>query len=154
MPSSAALAEVPSPFRSRGYQPSPANPLVYHLHGHVDLPESIVLSEDDYLDFIVRISREPNRLPHQIRRALSNTSLMFIGDRLADWDFRVIHRGLMASVTAGLQRLNVTVQLPDPEAARDYLSAYYQRLPATVYWGTAAEFARELHTRLDGHADL
>src|SRR5215207_7948168 len=30
---------------------TPANPVVFHLHGHLDVPESLVLTEDDYLDF-------------------------------------------------------------------------------------------------------
>jgi SIR2-like protein len=144
---SPAVEAEPSPFADPGYAPTPAAPLVYHLHGHVDLPESIVLTEDDYLDFLVTVTRDPNLLPHQIKRALSGNSLLFIGYRLADWDFRVIHRGLVASVAASLRRLNVTVQLSDSEAAREYLSRYYEGLPARVYWGTAAQFTQEL----DGH---
>ena len=72
-----------------GLPPSPANPIVYHLHGHLDVPESIVLTEDDYLDFLVAVSRDEGLLPHQIQRALAGTSLLFVGYRLSDWDFRV-----------------------------------------------------------------
>ena len=32
-----------------GVVPTPARPLVYHLHGHSDVPQSMVLTEDDYL---------------------------------------------------------------------------------------------------------
>ncbi len=39
-----------------GYQPTVANPLVYHLHGHQERVESLVLTEDDYLDYLVKIS--------------------------------------------------------------------------------------------------
>ncbi|HUM70936.1 MAG TPA: SIR2 family protein, partial [Chloroflexota bacterium] len=49
------LRSHPSMLES-GYQPTPSNPLVYHLHGHADSPESIVLTEDNYLDFLVNIS--------------------------------------------------------------------------------------------------
>lgn len=149
---SPAVESEPSPFADGTYKPTPANPLVYHLHGHVDLPESMVLTEDDYLDFLVTVTRDPNLLPHHVKRALSANSLMFIGYRLADWDFRVVHRGLMASVAASLRRLNVTVQLPDPEAAQEYLNRYYEGLPARVYWGTAAEFALDLDAHV--HADV
>jgi hypothetical protein len=149
---SPAVEQEPSPFDDTAYKPSVANPVVYHLHGHVDLPESIVLTEDDYLDFLVTVTRDPNLLPHYVKRALSAHSLVFIGYRLADWDFRVIHRGLMASVAASLRRLNITVQLPDPEAAREYLDRYYEGLPARVYWGSAAQFAEDLYGHL--HAEL
>ena len=76
-------------------EPTPERPVVFHLHGYLDLAESLVLSEDDYLDFLVSVSRDESLLPHQIRRALAGTSLFFVGYALADWDFRVIHRGLV-----------------------------------------------------------
>lgn len=151
---SPAVEAEPRPFADGNYKPTQANPLVYHLHGHVNLPESIVLTEDDYLDFLVTVTREPNLLPHHVKRALSANSLMFIGYRLADWDFRVIHRGLMASVAASLRRLNITVQLPDPEAAREYLNRYYEGLPARVYWGTAAQFAQDLDSRVHAYVGV
>jgi hypothetical protein len=144
---SPALAEEPSPFADAGYTPTPANPLVFHLHGRLGLPESLVLTEDDYLDFLVAISRDPGLLPHPIQRALASTSLLFVGYRLADWDFRVIHRGLVAATEASLRRLSVTVQLTAEPAARDYLDRYFGALKLRVYWGTATEFAAELGER-------
>jgi SIR2-like domain len=144
---SPALDAEPSPFAEPGYMPSPARPLVYHLHGRLEVPESLVLTEDDYLDFLVAIAREPNLLPHPVRRALAGTSLLFIGYRLADWDFRVIHRGLVAATEASLRRLSVTVQLPADDAARDYLDRYFGALKLRVYWGTAAEFLVDLSER-------
>jgi SIR2-like domain len=145
--SSPALAAEPSPISEPGYEPTVANPLVFHLHGHLGLPESLVLTEDDYLDFLVAISRDPDLLPHRIQRALAGTSLLFLGYRLADWDFRVIHRGLVAAMEASLRRLSVTVQLTPSDPARDYLDRYFSALKLRVYWGNAAEFAAELQTR-------
>lgn len=52
-----------------GYQPTPANPLVYYLHGHIESPESLVLTEDDYLDFLVNISSDAYNLPPRIQQA-------------------------------------------------------------------------------------
>ena len=67
-----------------GYVPSAAAPVVYHLHGHFEVPESIVLTEDDYLDFLVAVSRDEALLPHEIQRALAGTSLLFVDYRLSD----------------------------------------------------------------------
>ena len=41
-----------------GYDPTPANPVVFHLHGHYETEESLVLTEDDYLNFLVNVSIE------------------------------------------------------------------------------------------------
>ena len=94
-----------------GFVPTPASPVVFHLHGRLSVPESLVLTEDDYLDFLVTVSRDQKLLPHQIKRAMAGASLLFIGYRLADWNFRVLHRGLVMAGEPSLRRLSVTVQL-------------------------------------------
>jgi len=98
-----------------GFKPTTANPVVFHLHGHHELVESLVLTEDDYLDFLVNNSRDEKILPHWIQRALSGTSLLFIGYRLADWSFRVLFRGFVTSRERSLRRMSITVQLPSPK---------------------------------------
>lgn len=144
-----------------GYQPSAANPLVYHLLGHADAPESLVLTEDDYLDFLVNISSNTYRVPARIQQALSDSSLLFIGYRPGDWDFRVLFRGLVAAAEGGLRRISVTVQMPllpdDAGApaqakAQRYLSKYMGLADQQmrVYWGTAEQFVAELHRRQQG----
>ena len=72
-----------------------------HLHGTLDVPESIVLTEDDYLDFLVAVSRREDVLPPQIQGALASTSLLFLGYKLADANFRVLHRGLISRSPPG-----------------------------------------------------
>ena len=130
-----------------GITPSNQNPVVFHLHGHLGVPESLVLTEDDYLSFLVAISQDANLLPHQIQEALAGSSLLFIGYRLADWSFRVIHRGLVTAGEQSLRRVSVTVQLPPSDEERDYFESYFRAISVEVYWGTAAEFARELRER-------
>lgn len=143
-----AVRAEPSAFdQDGGFVPTPEQPLVFHLHGRLDVPESIVLTEDDYLDFLVSVSRDQQLLPPQIQRSLSNTSLLFMGYRLADWDFRVLHRGLVMTSEQSLRRLSVAVQLPPSENARAYLSSYFGAMSVLVYWGTARDFAAELHER-------
>ncbi len=133
-----------------GFRPTIANPLVFHLHGHIDMPESLVLTEDDYLDFLVNISGDEGVLPARVQEALTGASLLFVGYKLEDWNFRVLFRGLVASMEASLRRINLAVQLSpsDNEAARDYLTDYFDNASVHVYWGTAESFAAELQKRL------
>jgi hypothetical protein len=102
---------LPSIFES-GFEPTVANPVVFHLHGYDKVSESLVLTEDDYLDFLVNISTDPALLPPRIQAALTGASLLFIGYSPADWDFRVLFRGLVMSKESSLRRLSITVQLP------------------------------------------
>ena len=143
------LKEKSSAFDSAdGFVPTPANPVVYHLHGHDNVPESLVLTEDDYLDFLVNVFKEQNLLPPRIQQAITGASLLFIGYRLADWDFRVLFRGLVNSMEGSLRRISVAVQLPleDLEKQR-YWNDYFKNMNIKVYWGTAKQFAKELRER-------
>src|SRR5712664_2483936 len=58
-----------------GYLPTVANPVVFHLHGNTAIPASIVLTEDDYFDFLVNVSRDPMVVPQRIQQALTETSV-------------------------------------------------------------------------------
>lgn len=142
-----AVQDVPSIFDTPDFSPTVANPVVYHLHGHT-LPESLVLTEDDYLNFLASIARNPGLLPSRIQKALDLSTCLFIGYRLADWNFRVLFQGLKPR----LKITNVAVMMPpeDPEVARrqrEYLNRYYQTMDLHVYWGSARQFAAELRDR-------
>jgi hypothetical protein len=143
------------------YTPTPASPLVYHLHGHCGVLESMVLTENDYLQFLVQLSKDGSErlLPSEIRSALATTSLLFVGYSLSDWDFRVLFRGLMGSLGASLGRMSIAVQLEPPprdppdewlERAQRYLESYFdeiQQIKVRIYWGDAEKFSCELRER-------
>jgi hypothetical protein len=148
------IRTAPSQFDD-GYQPTVANPVVFHLHGNTTEPASIVLTEDDYFDFLVNITREPNLIPPRIQQALTETSVLFIGYGLADWNFRVLLQGLSRYMEKGLGRTHVAVMLPpmagDSEAQRTkaqaYLASYYEDIDVRVCWATARDFCSELRER-------
>ena len=136
---------------------SAQTPVVFHLHGHRSAVDSLVLTEDDYLDFLVNISSGSALLPHRIQRALTGSSLLFIGYSLSDWTFRVLYRGLVSATEKSLRRISVTVQLPqlsedDPEVGQNiqnYMEQYFGNTDMKVSWCTAREFCAELRQRWD-----
>ena len=128
--------------------PSVGNPAVYHFHGHKDYINSIVLTEDDYLDFLVKISKDPNLIPPRIQHALAGTQLLFIGYSLGDINFRVIFRGLVETLKRNMRRVSIAVQLrPDKPEVFQYLTEYFDASNIRVFWGTAREFVAELECR-------
>jgi hypothetical protein len=140
------------------YEPSPQSPVVFHLHGHDGIRESLVLTESDYLDFLVNVTRDQQAvLPARIQRALAASTLLFVGYSLADWSFRVLLRGVIQSLEASNRRASVAVQLPPgnvaPEhrdAALEYLQKYLGSIgdiTVHVYWGDVNDFVKELLTR-------
>ncbi len=140
----------------QGYNPTPANPLVYHLLGQHDYPESLVLTEDDYLNFLVNITTETYKLPPRIQRALAGSSILLLGFNPLRPNFRILFRSLMAATDTVRRPIGVTVQLPPladsfKESAREkvqaYLTDYFDQTSMRVYWGTTKQFINELHQR-------
>lgn len=142
--------------QAAGYNPDSNRPIVYHLHGYYGVPESLVLTEDDYIDFLVRVSADPDLLPPVVQRSLTSKMLLFVGYSLADWTFRVIFRGLLAARPPLAGHSHVSVQLPPPagEAAderprriQEYLDGYFEEQHISICWKTAREFSAELRRR-------
>jgi hypothetical protein len=143
-------SQIPSVFKTEpSYRPSPANPLVFHLHGYDKEPDSIVLTEDDYLKFMINLARDPALLPPFVQAAISASTLLFVGYRLADWNFRVLFQILRPEP----QYMSIAVLIPpgpnepSPEEAQQYLDEYYGAMDLKMFWGTAREFSSELRRR-------
>jgi hypothetical protein len=131
--------------------PTENKPLVYHLHGIIDEPQSMVLTERDYIDFVINLTIDENLIPTVIRKALAMTSLLFIGYSLEDINFRVIFQGIMSKIKSSFQFSSIAVQLPptiSPQKqgkALEYLDKYTKNMfKVNVYWIDASEFSRQL----------
>jgi hypothetical protein len=149
------IKRLPSEFDG-GYVPSKQRPVVFHLHGHLDVPRSMVLTEDDYLDFLVRITTDPEILPPRIQEAFTDSTVLFLGYGLADTNFRVLFRALVEYLEKSSSRSHVSVQLPQVpqdmtgeqrQSIQKYFDKYYGSLQIRVYWGTCREFVSELSRR-------
>ncbi len=144
--------------RIDGAEPSRDNPVVYHLHGEINEAESMVLTEDDYLDFIANLSRDPDLVPLRIQEAFAGTSLLFLGYSIADWNFRVLFRTVREYLGRSLSPAHISVQLvparkeasdAEKAAAQKYLDQYFKQLNVNVFWGTSQKFVKELRKRLN-----
>ena len=51
-----------------GFRPMPAQPVVFHLFGNQKEPESLVLTEDDYIEFFFNTSRNERLIPPRIQK--------------------------------------------------------------------------------------
>ena len=135
------------------YRPSVEEPLVYHLFGHLRDPDSVVLTQDDYFDYLIDITRNNEIIPKSVRANLANTALLFLGFQMSDWDFRVFFRSIMSQEGRGRRKRfsHVAVQidpeqerLVDPDRARHYLERYFLDTQISIFWGSAEDFLREL----------
>jgi hypothetical protein len=145
--------------REPNFSPTADRPLVYYLFGRLEDPDSLVLTEDDYFDYLIGLTRNNEQIPEVVRTALVNSALFFLGFRLDDWDFRVLFRSLMRQ--GGSERRkkfkHLAVQI-DPEegrnldtaGARRFLQRYFDIQKVSIYWGHVDDFTRELLDRWTG----
>lgn len=149
------------------------NPVVFHLNGYDVNSDHIVLSEDDFMAHLVGLAHgdQIGLLPTNLLTALARNSLIFVGFKLDDWEFRVIlqgllrgikhtgdnsvrHVGVQLDVDSQLELVEVadgnTVQQEDQakqikKTAQSYLEKYLSKFQIDVYWGEAQQFVADLH---------
>lgn len=142
------------------YQPTVNEPLVFHLHGEVSDFSSLLATDDDYIDFTVSLSQRAQGkdaiIPHWIRRALAETTLLFVGYSLEDWNFRVLMRQIMKqqAVLRHERALSLSIQLSDKDIrveqrakAERFLADYLGTSAIRIHWGEAAPFLEQLDRR-------
>lgn len=151
------FGSFPSVFNKKsGYkEPTEKDPLVYHLHGSIAYPSSMVLTERDYFEFVInmnKIEEENEMLPAFLRRDITQSTLLCLGYRLDDIDFRSIFQGALSfsTSTRGMKNNFLIIQLPtiDDYGKREKVIKYLQQksknmFDLIVYWGSMKEFVKE-----------
>ncbi len=146
--------------------PSYEAPLVFHALGHIGDRRSLVLSEDDYFDYLINFIRNLQQgIGSSVKQALTDASLLFLGFRLFRWDFRIVFRSLLSQAHGGAmldEYPHVAAQLSpsegaflNPQAARSYLADYFQgrnpeEIKLDIYWGEATDFLVKLASKWPG----
>jgi hypothetical protein len=158
---------------------NPANPLVYHLFGSIDTPISLVLTEDDYLEYLIHTSPTKTRrhesttpmeaIPAAVLRAFANETLLFLGYRLDDLEFRVLLRIIAQKWLQDGQRFSVQLIQANGSAqnhsagelqrseeqlerVRAYLGKYCERrFSIRAFWVSERAFLTELDQRYNAY---
>jgi hypothetical protein len=136
--------------RNKDYVPSPDQPLVYHLHGLDTISQSLVLTEDDYLDFLTNIFRYEKVIHPFVTEALTNSSLTLIGYRLRAWDFRVLFRGVINTRPPAQRMTRIAIQLEEDKTEKEYLEKYLRQVEFEIEWKQPGQFIAEIYQRLGG----
>ncbi len=131
----------------RDYTPSSQEPLVYHLFGFDAYPESLVLTEDDYMEFL---ANSGGAIHPRVMQALTQASLLMVGYSLRSWDFRVLLCGVVKARPPGLWKTSVALQLEASPDERDYLQKYLRQVKFEVEWADAYTFIAELYQAWGG----
>jgi hypothetical protein len=144
------------------FEPTLQKPAVYHLFGLENYPTTLVLSEDDYMDWQISVAEGLSQqitnttspgIPLKLRDVLAEkeSKLMILGYHLQDWEFRVLFRFILRFRTESDLRRSTVIQLkPRPknteyeENALGYLKQYFDIKRSNVKWTTAETYIRKL----------
>jgi len=137
------------------YVPSAERPLVFHTFGALDVPESLVLTQDDFDDFQIAVAENRAIIPTAVQRVLADSAIIMRGFELEQRDVRVLLRSLIAQ--EGAQKLDkfthVAAQLElgsgvtAPARAQRYMERYFAKIrqpSMDLFWGTVDEFSADL----------
>lgn len=133
-------------------------PLVYQLFGKISLPRSMVLSEDDYFEYLMWVNNPVAEilLPEPVINAWRDGSLLFLGFQMDDWSFRALFRSILYGDRRGSIRdyPSVAVQLQpgggylNADSARAYLANTFRNDQVDIYWGSGEDFLSELNRQM------
>lgn len=103
--------------------PSEDRPVLLKLHGDIDTPESIVVTEEDYITFIYRMgSSHYHPIHEKIRSRMMEWPVLFVGYSLRDYNLRLLFRTLRWNIDGANYPMSVSVD-PYPD---DLIVAVYQ----------------------------
>jgi hypothetical protein len=144
------------PLRAPTVEPDAAHPLIFQLFGCYDKPETLVLTEDDYFDYLIGVTEDRKSVSELVGGAIGDAALLFLGFQLDDWEFRVLFRSLVSKPgwKKSQEHSHVAVQIDlakshitDPVRARQYLETYFEQTQVFIYWGSVESFIQELQER-------
>ena len=132
------------------YEPSAERPLVFYLFGRWNDRASLVLTEDEYIRYLIGFTGNKAFVPEQVRLALSDTLLLFLGFQTEEWAFRVIFHSILAQAGSELlgQYAHIAAQIEpqdertlEPQRARRYLEKYFIKgANINIFWGRAEDY--------------
>jgi hypothetical protein len=139
---------------------SPQGPLVYRLFGDAQEPGSLVLSENDLLDFLIAIVSDRPPLPNSLGGALkrANQSFLFVGFGITQWYLRVLLKVLVRSLE--FHRTGSSTIATEPlfglsDVDREQTILFYQRgTPIELEDAETDAFLTELNDRLDAEGGV
>ena len=160
--SSGDLGMAHGPQAAPEYVPSVEEPLIFHVFGNFHYPESLVITEDDYFEFLMGVTRNEtlreNGIPHAVTAAISTSGWLLLGFQVEDWDFRVVLGSILRQPGREISRrrtsvaiqMNPTDERIVPERMYKYLRKYFEEQShVNLFWSLPEEFMTQLMERYD-----
>lgn len=97
--------------------PTVDSPIVFKIHGDIDRPETIVITDEDYIQFVLRMSnKDPyDPIPLTLKYYLTGWTTLFVGYSLLDYNLRLLFKTLRWKIdSASVPEMYSVDFHPDP----------------------------------------
>jgi hypothetical protein len=123
--------------------PTPQSPVVFKVHGDIDRPETIVVTDEDYIQFVLRMSnKDPyDPLPLTLKYFLTAWTTIFVGYSLLDYNLRLLFKSLRWKIdNANIPDMYSVDLAPDPLILSVWQDErHYVRFIAQDVWALVPE---------------
>ena len=95
----------------------PQRPFIFKIHGDVDVPKSVVITDEDYIQFTLRMGDRDalHPVPETFRYQFKRMPTLFIGYSLVDYNLRLLFKTLRWKLDPAQRKPAYSVDLyPDP----------------------------------------
>ena len=97
--------------------PTAESPVVFKIHGDILRPETIVITDEDYIQFVLRMSsKDPyDPVPLSLKFYLTGWTTLFVGYSLLDYNLRLLFKTLRWKIdSASMPDMYSVDYHPDP----------------------------------------
>jgi hypothetical protein len=129
--------------------------VLHKMHGTIEEPESIVITESDYISYLANLYDKDRGMPEYFRKTwIPFCTLLFLGYGLADWNFRVIWEGVLSSYASMKVRKDAYALVKkSPRKSTDFYQQkkYWSRRNVDIFACDLTKFAKQLaeHFKLE-----
>lgn len=129
--------------------------ILYKIHGSFadperpDAPRQIVLTEEDYIQFLTVVANDEIGIPPTIKAEMTSGTLLFLGYSLEDWDFRTLFKGTIEKLERYEWFKSFAIQWEPPEFWADF---WADEKKVVVYDVDLHAFADDLAQKYDAYA--
>lgn len=103
----------------------------------------IIITEDDYIKFLTVVGIKDVGVPSLIWQFMVDSTLLFLGYSLEDWDFRTIYKGLIETLPRSDRRTSFAIQKDPPPFWVDF----WKSKGVVIYDLDVYKFADDLKRR-------
>lgn len=109
----------------------------------VPKPARIIVTEDDYIKFLTIVGIKDVGVPALISQIIADSTLLFLGYSLEDWDFRTIYKGIHETLPNPDRRTSFAIQKDPPP----FWVEFWRSKGVVIYDMDVYKFADDLKRR-------